>query len=171
MLDSENEMEQSILYKPIGIIRTSFNKSDGMPIQPRFSNEKGKAIISIDYLEATQGLVDFSHIILLYHFHKAKEPKFLVKPFLSTEEVGLFAIRAPNRPNPLGISIVQLLEINAKKDTIEIVFTNADMLDQTPLLDIKPYISDFDAYPDAKNGWYYKRDIKNTLSDKRFSIQ
>lgn len=163
------KMQQSIIYKPIGIIQTPFKISDGMPIQPRFSNEKGKAIITNEYLEATLGLEEFSHIFLLYHFHKAKEPKLLVKPFLSRKEKGLFAIRAPNRPNPIGISIVQLLEINAKKNTIEIIFSGADMLNQTPLLDIKPYVTDFDAYPDAKNGWYDEREIEKTTADNRFS--
>ncbi len=164
-------MEQTISYKPIGIIRTSFNKSEGMPIQPRFSKEKGKAIIPIEYLKATQGLKEFSHIIMLYHFHKAKKPKLQMRPFLSTNEIGLFAFRAPNRPNPIGISVVQLLEINVKNNVIEIIFLGADMLDQTPLLDIKPYITDFDSYPEAKNGWYEKRDIEKTVADNRFSKQ
>ncbi|MHA1243808.1 MAG: tRNA (N6-threonylcarbamoyladenosine(37)-N6)-methyltransferase TrmO [Candidatus Heimdallarchaeota archaeon] len=164
-------MKETITYKPIGIIQTAFKKSEGMPIQSKFSQEKGKAIIPIEYLEAVKGLEEFSHIILLYHFHESKEPKFKVKPFLSTKELGLFAIRAPNRPNPIGISIVRLEEIKTKKDSIEIIFTGADMLDQTPLLDIKPYNSDFDSYPEAKNGWYEKRDIDKTVADNRFSKQ
>lgn len=164
-------MDEKITYKSIGIIQTSFKKSKGMPIQSKFSDEKGKAIIPIDYLEALEGLEEFSHIILLYHFHKAKDAKLLVKPFLSTKEIGLFAIRAPNRPNPIGISIVRLLKIDIKEDSIELVFSGADMLDQTPLLDIKPYNTDFDSYPEAKNGWYAKREINKTVADNRFSEQ
>ena len=164
-------MEDTIVYKPIGIIETSFKKSEGMPIQPRFSDVKGKITLSLKYSDATLGLEEFSHIILIYHFHQAKATKLLVKPFLSKDELGLFAIRAPNRPNPIGISIVRLLEINAKKNAIEIVFDGADMFDQTPLLDIKPYITDFDSYPEAKNGWYDKRDITETVADSRFSKQ
>ncbi|MHA1185429.1 MAG: tRNA (N6-threonylcarbamoyladenosine(37)-N6)-methyltransferase TrmO [Candidatus Heimdallarchaeota archaeon] len=164
-------MKETITYKPIGIIQTPFTKSEGMPIQSKFSQDKGKAIIPIEYLEAIKGLEEFSHIILLYHFHESKEPKFLVKPFLSTKEIGLFAIRAPNRPNPIGISIVRLLEINEKKNTLEIIFEGADMLDQTPLLDIKPYITDFDSYPNAKNGWYENRELEKSVADDRFSKQ
>ncbi|NHJ38931.1 MAG: tRNA (N6-threonylcarbamoyladenosine(37)-N6)-methyltransferase TrmO [Asgard group archaeon] len=162
-------MHQTIIYKSIGIILTPFKTSKGMPIQAKYSNEKGKAVIPIEYLEATRGLEDFSHIILVYHFHKAKEPKLLVKPFLSRKELGLFAVRAPNRPNPIGISIVKLIEIIAKKNAIELIFSGADMLDQTPLLDIKPFVTDFDVYPDTKHGWYDKREIKKIKADNRFS--
>ena len=164
-------MINEITYRPIGVIRTEYSQSEGMPIQPRFSNSKGHVIISSEYLEAVQGLEEFSHIILIYHFHKAKKPKYKVKPFLSSQELGLFAIRAPNRPNPIGISIVKLEEITVKDQTIEIRFGNADMLDQTPLLDIKPYIAEFDAYPESRNGWYDKREIKNTKADNRFSLE
>ncbi|MHA1126749.1 MAG: tRNA (N6-threonylcarbamoyladenosine(37)-N6)-methyltransferase TrmO [Candidatus Heimdallarchaeota archaeon] len=164
-------MDEKITYKPIGIIKTPFKKSEGMPIQSRFSEAKGKVIIPIGYVDATIGLENFSHIILIYHFHLAKSPKLLVKPFLSTKELGLFAIRAPNRPNPIGISTVRLLEIIVKKNSIEIIFEGADMLDQTPLLDIKAYNTDFDSYPDAINGWYDKREISETVADNRFSKQ
>ena len=164
-------MSYEIIYHPIGIIRTQYLQSEGMPIQPTFSKSKGTVIISSDFQEALQGLDEFSHIILIYHFHQAKKPKYKVKPFLSSQELGLFAIRAPNRPNPIGISIVRLEKIITKEDSIEIIFSGADMLDQTPLLDIKPYIAEFDAYPNSRNGWYDSRDIPETTADKRFSTQ
>ncbi|NHK31291.1 MAG: tRNA (N6-threonylcarbamoyladenosine(37)-N6)-methyltransferase TrmO [Asgard group archaeon] len=162
-------MEHSIIFKPIGIIHTPFKKSDGMPIQAKFSNEKGVAKISNKYVLATQGLEEFSHIFLIYHFHEAKETKLLVKPFLSEKKMGLFAIRAPNRPNPIGISVVRIVDIIVKKNSVEIIFSGADMLDQTPLLDIKPYVSDFDVFLETRNGWYDKREIEKTTADSRFS--
>lgn len=164
-------MSRKFHYKSIGIIQTSFTHTNGMPIQSSFSDEKGKVILSKKYLKAIKGLDGFSHIILLYHFHKAKKTQLTVKPFLSEQELGLFAVRAPNRPNSIGLSVVKLLEINEMKNSIEIIFLGADILNQTPLLDIKPYIREFDSYPEAKCGWYDNRKIDSTLSDNRFSKQ
>ena len=164
-------MNKVITYKEIGIIRTPFLDSNGMPIQSSFSNEKGKIILAKEFQEAIKGLEGFSHIILLYHFHKAKESKMIVKPFLSEKEQGIFAVRAPNRPNPIGMSVVELLEIIEKEYEIEIIINKVDMLDNTPLLDIKPYMKEFDSYPNAKCGWYDNRDIKYTQADDRFSKQ
>jgi tRNA-Thr(GGU) m(6)t(6)A37 methyltransferase TsaA len=164
-------MSDIIKYKPIGIIRTPFEKSEGMPIQPKFSNVKGKVILKKNLADGLGGLEEFSHIILLYHFHEAKKVKLRVKPFLSTKEMGLFAIRAPNRPNPIGLSIVKLLKIIETEDNVELVILGADMLDKTPLLDIKPYVTEFDSFPEAKNGWFDERDIDQTTADNRFSKQ
>ena len=165
------QMKKAITYREIGVIRTPFVKSKGMPIQAQFSNEKGKIILSKKYQEALKGLEGFSHIILLYHFHKTKESKLIVKPFLSEEKQGIFAVRAPNRPNSIGFSIVELLEIIEKENEIEILINKVDMLDNTPLLDIKPYMKEFDSFPNAKCGWYDNRSIKHTQADDRFSKQ
>lgn len=164
-------MNEVITYKEIGVIHTPFVESNGMPIQASFSSEKGKIILSKKYQEALKGLEGFSHIIVIYHFHEAKKSKLIVKPFLSEEEQGIFAVRAPNRPNPIGMSVVELLEIIEKEGEIEIMINKVDMLDNTPLLDIKPYMKEFDSFPNAKCGWYDNRDIKYTQADDRFSKQ
>lgn len=162
-------MEKIIHYKPIGTILTPFTQTKGMPIQSSFSKERGTVILKKQFLEGVKGLKEFSHIILLYHFHHAKKEQLLVKPFLSEQELGIFAIRAPNRPNSIGISVVRLIEIINKKKSVELIVEGVDMLDQTPLLDIKPYIKEFDSFPKAICGWYDKREIKETNADDRFS--
>ena len=108
----------------------------------------------------------FSHVILLYHFHRAGEPELLVKPFLDEKKRGLFATRAPKRPNGIGLSIVRLLEIRG--NTLR--FANQDMLDDTPLLDIKPYVPTFDTPKVERIGWLEDKaaQIEVKRSDERF---
>jgi len=136
---------------PIGVIHSPHKKPEGVPIQPVFT-EGITAEIEV-YPEFQQGLQDldgFSHIILLYFFHKSKDYRLLCRPFLDNKERGLFATRAPKRPNPIGLSIVELLKI----DNNMIIIGSPDMIDGTPLLDIKPYIDVFDVKKKVKNGWY-----------------
>ncbi|RLF47697.1 MAG: tRNA (N6-threonylcarbamoyladenosine(37)-N6)-methyltransferase TrmO [Thermoplasmata archaeon] len=135
-----------IIYKPIGIIHTPFK--DMAPIQPIFSDEKGVVEIYEEYREGLKDLEEFSHIILVYHFHLSKPYKLHAKPYLSDELKGIFAIRSPNRPNPIGISVVKLERIDGTK----IFVRNVDILDRTPLLDIKPYVPEFDCM-EATSGW------------------
>jgi tRNA-Thr(GGU) m(6)t(6)A37 methyltransferase TsaA len=108
----------------------------------------------------------FSHLILLYHFHRAGETSLVVTPFLDTKPHGVFATRAPTRPNPIGLSIVQLLRIDAGKLHI----ADVDILDKTPLLDIKPFVPDFDLPTDVRTGWLSanRSGISGKLSDGRF---
>ena len=120
------------------------------------------------YSEGLSDLEDFSHIYLIYHFHKANEYKLKVKPFLDDEERGIFATRAPLRPNPIGISIVRLISIDIQENKIEL--QGVDMLDQTPVLDIKPYIPRFDNF-EARTGWISKvnsETMRKIISDDRF---
>ena len=160
---------KDIVYKPIGIIRTPFTEPEGMPIQSKFSEAEGSVVLPLKYMNGLHGIVDFSHIILIYHFHKSKDFELLVKPFLSEEIMGLFAVRAPNRPNPIGISVVELLDIVSFKNEVKLEVKGVDMLDETPLLDIKPYFPDFDCFRHAKSGWYEKREYEKTKSDSRFT--
>jgi tRNA-Thr(GGU) m(6)t(6)A37 methyltransferase TsaA len=151
---------------PIGIIHSPYKEQKGVPIQPVFSEEV-TAEIEV-YSEFQQGLKDldgFSHIILLYYFHKSKGYSLLCRPFLDNEERGLFSTRAPKRPNPLGLSVVELLKIEKNIITIG----SPDMLDDTPLLDIKPYIDVFDIRKNVRNGWYATAKNKNQIkADERF---
>lgn len=136
--------------KPIGFIRSAHQQSENTPIQPVFAYECTGTIEILP--EFTLGLTDiegFSHIILVYWLHKAKFGSLMVKPFIQDVEHGIFATRSPNRPNPLGLSIVKLVKRN--KSILHI--QGVDILDGTPVLDIKPYSTLFDCFIGARNGW------------------
>ena len=135
--------------KSIGMIRTPFKSEDKIPIQASRSDTIAEAEILPEYIEGLDSLAGFSHIILLYWFHRAKSYKLTVTPFLDTQERGLFSTRAPTRPNPIGLSIVKLVQI---EENI-VKFTGADMLNGTPLIDIKPFVPEFDNRLDATSGW------------------
>jgi tRNA-Thr(GGU) m(6)t(6)A37 methyltransferase TsaA len=158
---------KKIVYQPIGIIHSPFQNIQGMPIQP--TGAKGTAGTIEIYPELAEGLKDlegFSHIILIYHFHLSKGYSLKVKPFMDEDLRGVFATRAPKRPNPIGISIVRLLKI---EDTI-IHIEDIDIVDGTPLLDIKPYVPEFDAQKIEKIGWLSQKaeKVHKFKSDKRF---
>jgi tRNA-Thr(GGU) m(6)t(6)A37 methyltransferase TsaA len=158
---------ENIVYRPIGIIHTPFRELENMPIQP-----SGAAGIcgTVDlYPEFAEGLKDldgFSHLILLYRFHESRGYSLTVTPFLDSETRGVFATRAPKRPNPIGLSIVRLVRIQGSTLGIE----NVDILDGTPLLDIKPYVPEFDHQEDCRIGWLEQvhRMVKTKRSDDRF---
>ena len=146
-----------IQYRPIGIIHTPYKSPAGTPIQPPAS--KGvEADVEVfeKYAEGLTDLGEFSHIYLIYHFHRSKKFSLKVKPFLDNETHGLFATRAPSRPNSIGLSIVRLTGI--KENILHV--KNIDVLDGTPLLDIKPYVPEFDIRKVSKIGWMDKK-IKN----------
>lgn len=142
--------------RPIGVIHTPFTEKEQTPIQASRSQTIGTVEIDQKYKQGLQDLEGFSHIILLYVFHNSSGYSLRIKPFLDHKERGLFATRYPYRPNPIGISIVELLSLNDNKLTVQ----GIDVLDNTPLLDIKPYMSDFDERKNARVGWYATRSIK-----------
>lgn len=151
-----------IEFAPIGIIHSPFTKIEDMPIQPRgAAGVKGTVEVFESFHEGLKDLDGFSHIILLYHFHRSQGFKLIVVPFLDTVPRGLFATRAPKRPNAIGLSIVQLDHIEDRALYIQ----NVDILDGTPLLDIKPYVPDFDAQAAVRTGWYEK--AKKTASSHK----
>jgi tRNA (adenine37-N6)-methyltransferase len=140
-----------IIYKPIGVIHTPYTRQEDTPIQGCFSpGNQGQIELFPEYTEGLKYIEGFSHLILLYHFHKAEGFQLLTKPFLDKEKKGIFAIRYFARPNPIGLSVVRLLEV--KGNLLEIA--EVDMLDGTPLLDIKPYVPQFDIKGEVKDGWY-----------------
>ena len=159
---------KKITLNPIGIIHSPFKEIVGTPIQSVFSKD-GEGTVEI-FPEFKQGLKDldgFSHIILIYHFHKLKGYRLICRPFLDDVQRGVFAIRTPRRPNPVGFSIVRLKKI---RDTI-ISVSSLDILDGTPLIDIKPYIPQFDAPKASKLGWFkkaFKKKKSAILADDRF---
>ena len=140
-----------ISYEPIGIIHTPFENKIDAPIQGFYSPEsKGKVEIFPQYSAGLKDISGFSHLILIYHFHLAKDYSLATRPFLDNEERGIFSIRHFNRPNPIGLSIVHL--DNVKGNVLEI--SEIDIIDGTPLLDIKPYVPDFDIKQNVSTGWY-----------------
>ncbi len=156
-----------IEFSPIGIINTPFKEPKGAPIQPRRSRgAEGTITIRPEYVEGLADLDGFSHIILLYHLHLSTGFNLKVVPFLDTVKRGLFATRAPRRPNPIGLSVVRLEKIEGAVLHIK----DVDMVDGTPLLDIKPYVPTFDDTVEFRTGWLENaaRRAKETSADDRF---
>ena len=154
-------------YRPVGIIHSPFKEIEYMPIQPTGASGI-QAIVEVfpEFAEGLRDLEGFSHIILLYHFHRVQESRLTVTPFLDSQPRGVFATRAPKRPNPIGLSIVKLLGVEQSILHVE----NVDILDGTPLLDIKPYVPEFDQHPADRVGWLEqaKGSVQRTRSDDRF---
>ena len=154
--------------KPIGVIRSPYKSEDNIPIQSYKSTALGEAELFEGYSEGLDSLDGFSHIILLYWFHKTRIFKPRVTPYLDTEERGLFSTRAPSRPNPIGISIVRMVKIDGNI----VKFEGADMLDGTPLIDIKPFVPEFDNREHATSGWLtnqFADENHDYLGDDRFA--
>lgn len=152
---------------PIGRIVSPWTTPEGMPIQSAAAQGvKGKIILLPRYVPGLQDLEGFSHIILIYYFHKISEYKLVVKPFLDDHLRGVFATRAPQRPNQIGLSVVKLLKVEGGTLDIE----NLDILDGTPLLDIKPYIPIIDEHAATSIGWLggVKNSPEDIKSDNRF---
>ena len=143
-------MCESIVYEPIGVIRSGHTKPEETPIQPVYSEGcEGRAEIFAEFAAGLRDLEGFSHIYLIYHMHETDRPQLVVKPFLQDVERGVFATRAPCRPNPIGLSIVRLVRREENILHLDLV----DVLDGTPLLDIKPYAAKFDRIEATRNGW------------------
>lgn len=157
----------SITYTPIGTIHSPYQDKADMPIQPTgATGVEGRVELLEEFKEGLTDLDGFSHVILLYHFHRSENYQLKVIPFMDREQRGLFSTRAPKRPNPIGLSIVQLEKV---KDNI-LYIRNIDVLDGTPLLDIKPYIPEFDAQNKVSTGWFKqtRETVSQYRSDERF---
>jgi len=156
-----------VIYKPIGIIHSPFNRLEEMPIQPT-GDVSGSGIVEIfsEFVNGLKDLEGFSYIYLLYHFHKMHQSNLTVTPFLDREARGIFATRAPSRPNPIGLSLVDLVRIENNLIYVERV----DVLNETPLLDIKPYVPEFEHIDDVRVGWLeqVKGQVRTQRSDARF---
>ena len=158
---------EEIICRPIGIIRSPYKETEGTPIQTTGAKGVGgTAEIVPECAEGLRDLEGFSHIILIYHFHLSRGYALTVKPFLDDTPRGVFATRAPKRPNAIGISVVRLVKIEGATLYIE----DVDIVDSTPLLDIKPYVPEFDAKEAERTGWLAGRAEKaaETDADERF---
>ncbi len=151
--------------EPIGVIETPFQSCAETPVQPsRARDSVGRVRVNPPYAEGLRDLEGFDRVWLLYWLHRSAPASMLVTPFLDNAPRGLFATRAPARPAPIGISAVRLLAVRG--NLLEVA--GVDMLDGTPLLDIKPYVPEFDSYPDSRAGWFDSSGSTRRLSDERF---
>ncbi len=159
-----------IKYEPIGVIHSPFKGVEGMPIQPTGARGvKGTVDVFAEYCAGLKDIEGFSHIILVYHLHLSRGYSLEVKPFMDEETHGVFATRGPARPNPIGISAVRLVKVKGCTLHIE----DVDIVDGTPLLDIKPYVPDFDWRAGERIGWLSGKssDVHQKRSDGRFASE
>jgi len=157
-----------IRYKPIGTIHSSFKEPEGTPIQPAGAKGiNGTVEVFPEYAEGLKDVEGFSHIILIFHFHLSRRAPLKVKPYMDNEMRGVFATRSPSRPNPIGISVVRLIGI---EDNI-LHIQDVDIVNGTPLLDIKPHVPEFDMREVVRVGWLEKNVHKLSASrdDGRFT--
>ena len=158
-----------VSFESIGTIHTPHKTQENMPIQPLSARGvKARVELNSELLDGLRELEAFSHVILIYYLHKSKGYDLDVMPFMDNKTHGLFATRAPRRPNAIGISTVKLKSIEGNILHVE----DVDILDGTPLLDIKPFFSKFDNRPDAVSGWLdekWKEENRSIESDERFN--
>lgn len=162
------EKGQPIIYRPIGVIHSPLKSRQGAPIQASLAKDiTGTVELRPEYEPGLLDIEGFSHLILLYHFHLSEDYDLRPIPFIDNKPHGVFAIRAPKRPNPIGLSIVRLERCEGQFLHI----SEVDIIDQTPLLDIKPYVPAFDHRPGARSGWiepYIQKGEYRTVADDRF---
>lgn len=153
---------EEIRYRPIGVIRTPHTDPASCPIQPRYATGiEGRIEVDPAFEEGLADLDGFSHIVLLFHLDRAKPPRLKVVPYLDDRPRGVFATCAPSRPNPIGLSVVRLL----RRDGCVLHIADVDMLDRTPLLDIKPYIERFGVRGPVRSGW--QRSVDDEVAERR----
>ena len=156
-----------IKYSPIGVIHSPFEGPKGTPIQPAGAKGiNGSVEVFPQYTEGLKDVEGFSHIILIYHFHLSRESSLTVKPYMDTESHGVFAMRGPSRPNSIGVSVVRLVKVEGNILLIQ----DVDIVDGTPLLDIKPYVPEFDTRDVESIGWLEKNvhKLSESKDDGRF---
>jgi len=166
-MPQEQRPTGSVTYRWIGVIHSPFAQRLGMPIQAAFAEgAAGTVELDPEYVPGLKDLEGFTHIILVYHFHLSKGYALQVTPFLEDRVHGVFATRAPRRPNSIGISVVRLERVEGNVLHI----TGVDVVDGTPLLDIKPYVPSFDDRSEARIGWLQGRidPAKARNADQRF---
>ena len=154
-----------IILRSIGVIHTPFKEAKGAPIQGVYADGKsGQVVIDDKYVAALDDIEGFDRLWLIYLMDRVGSFRHRVIPYRDTREHGLFATRSPNRPNAIGLSVVHLL----KREGNVLHVTNVDMLDGTPLLDIKPYVPEFDAHPISRAGWFDNPGTDRREADNRF---
>jgi tRNA-Thr(GGU) m(6)t(6)A37 methyltransferase TsaA len=164
-MDPSGKVASSIKLQAIGTIRTPFLDAAGTPIQPAYGRDvEGSVLLDEAYEPALDDIEGFERIWLIYWMHRTGRFKAHVVPYRDTKTHGLFATRSPNRPNPIGISVVRLI----RREGSALYIAGVDMLDGTPLLDIKPYVPEFDACVNSRAGWFDKAGVDRRVADGRF---
>jgi tRNA-Thr(GGU) m(6)t(6)A37 methyltransferase TsaA len=162
----DREVTATLECKPIGTVHSPFPEPEGVPIQPsRADGVEGTVELLPEFQEGLSDLDGFSHIVLVTWLHRSEGYRLKTVPFLDTEERGLFSTRSPRRPNPIGLSVVRLLSV----DGCTLRVADLDLVDGTPVLDIKPYIEEFDRRPEFRSGWLERSKVKRREADQRFS--
>jgi tRNA-Thr(GGU) m(6)t(6)A37 methyltransferase TsaA len=159
---------KEVIYKPIGVVHSPFKLPQNVPIQSAAAKGVvGSVEVLQEYVEGLKDVEGFSHLILVYHFHLAQPYSLLVTPFMDKKLHGLFATRAPSRPNPIGVSIVRLTKVEQNLLHIQ----DVDIVDGTPLLDIKPFVPEFDQRKAERIGWLEKKvdKLHSSKDDGRFA--
>ena len=157
-----------IRYRPIGVVHSPFKETRGTPIQATAAKDvSGIVELFPEYAEGLKDIEGFSHIFLIYSFHLSRQSPLIITPYLEDEEHGVFATRAPSRPNSIGISVVRLTKVTENILHVK----DLDIVDGTPLLDIKPYVPEFDIREKARKGWLTERigRVSMERDDGRFS--
>jgi tRNA (adenine37-N6)-methyltransferase len=157
-----------VTFRPIGVVRTPFSDIVGMPVHPTSAiGVRGRIELDPAFAAGLADVDGFSHLVLLYHLHEVGAARLTVTPFLDVRSHGIFATRSPARPNPIGMSTVRVVAVGETSIDIE----DVDLLDGTPLLDMKPYVPALDDRPGARIGWYEGRleGLSEARSDDRFS--
>jgi tRNA-Thr(GGU) m(6)t(6)A37 methyltransferase TsaA len=163
--ESEPSPVKSFCVMPIGRIHTAFSRAEGTPIQSAVAGEAvGVIEVFAQYAEGLRDLAGFERIWLFYLFDRASQAKLLARPYLDTAERGIFATRSPARPNHIGLSSVRLLAVEGNRLHV----AGVDMLDGTPLIDIKPYVPAFDHFDVTRIGWYEGKSAEGVKADGRF---
>ncbi len=163
--DSREDLHTNISLRAIGRIRTPFHTGNGTPIQPAYAQgAEGRVIVDDRFADALDDIEGFERVWLIYWMDRVVAFQPRVVPYLDTQEHGLFATRSPCRPNPIGLSVVRLL----RREAGVLYVADVDMLNGTPLLDIKPYVPEFDAHPSAKAGWFETGGVDCRVADNRF---
>ncbi len=156
-MKNEDMSTMEFRFKPIGVLKTPYQSKSGVPIQGIFDPEsKGTATIFKEYEAGLQDIEGFSHLIVIYVFHRSQGYELVCRPYMEDELHGVFTIRAPRRPNPIGFSVVRL----RKREDRVLFLSEMDMLDGTPILDIKPFCPKFDHRQNVRVGW-----MDNTFRD------
>jgi len=162
-----SELSEAICYQPVGVVRSPFTVLEGMPLQSVAAREvRGQVEVDPQFAPGLRDLDGFSHLHLLTHLHRGAPGGLEVVPFLDDTVRGIFATRSPRHPNPIGISVVRLLSVTGR--VLEI--SGVDLLDGTPVLDIKPYVPEFDAVAAERTGWLAKaaERVHQVKADARF---
>ena len=158
-----------ISYAPIGYFRSPYTEIKGMPIQPIGAEDvEGSIEVLPEFSGGLQDLEGFSHVFILYHLHQIRGFDLMIKPFLDTKLHGVFATRSPKRPNPIGLSVMRLQGVSGLK----VFLKGIDVLDLTPVIDIKPYVADFDRCDANRFGWFEGKSANaiHHRSDERFGV-